>query len=271
MRIAIIGCGYIGTALAIKLSKKHLITATTRSKNKVKQLNSIVQKSIILNDKNKSELSLIIRENDLIILTVAADDLYTYKNTYLQTARSIRQAASNIKEKKKIIYTSNASIYGHQNGFWVDEKSSPNPIRDQDVILYEAENVILSLQDFDWDVTIFRLGEIYGPGRELIHKKQYLLKYILKGLGNYYTNMIHQEDIIGAITYSIAHNLTGVYNLADDDHPTKENFHKMIQTKIPKTPTDYEISCHHDKGNKRVSNYKIKSQGFVFKHPNRRY
>ena len=225
MKIAIIGCGYIGSALAITFSKMgHHVTATTRSPKKLLPLAKIVQRGIIAHASDEKTTSFLLEDNDIIIVTVSSPSFNDYENTFLNTAHTIRSGALNIPQPKTLIYTSDCCVYGEQNGQWVDEGTKLNPITTEAEILAETEQVLFSLESLGWKVGILRLSEIYGPKRELSQKVKDLLGKNLSGEGNHYTNMVHQQDVISAVDYMITHKLHGYYNIVDDDHPIRKAY-----------------------------------------------
>jgi nucleoside-diphosphate-sugar epimerase len=271
MNIAIIGCGYIGSAAASLWHRKgHHITATTRKLENLKKLNKIAQKSQILKGTDEREFIPLILNNETILVTTAADSPDSYKDTYLGIAEIFRHLALEMDLPRHLIYTSSSSVYGDHNGLWVDETT---PLLGHDElakILIKAEETYLSLQELGWQVSILRLAQIYGPGRELSKKVKELEGHTLPGIGDHYTNMIHQTDCASAIDYALRHHLEGVFNLVDDEHPTRKELYDTISHKfhLPKViwaPTQAGFPT----GNKRVSNHKIKAEGFTFHYPHR--
>ncbi|KPK32914.1 MAG: hypothetical protein AMS24_02750 [Chlamydiae bacterium SM23_39] len=270
-KIAIIGCGYIGFNL-IKYffhKKGYSITAITHDITHLKQINRLSQKSFILKTIEKEAFIPIIQENDYIILTISKNLHYIYED-FLKIANSIKKASISINLSSNLIYTSRATIYGDQRGLWVDENSKPNPLSDEHKILTETENILLSLKKLGWKVTILRLAEVYGPSFELSKKIKLRSDYFDSKTKDYYTNMIHLRDIINSIIFILDHNIEGIYNLADEDHPTQEALLKDLSTKLNIPITPYKLKCIKSlRGNYRVSNNKIKSLGYKFLFPNR--
>ena len=82
--------------------------------------------------------------------------------------------------------------------------------------------------------------------------------------------MVRKEDVASALDYALRYQLDGIYNLADDEHPTrKELYHEMAQ-KMNLSDVEWDPSLagmHSD--SKRVSNHKIKAEGFSFLFPSR--
>lgn len=268
-KAAVIGCGYIGQAIIKTLHKKqYIITSITNNLKDAKDVDSYCQKTIILKDGQKEELKSIIENNDIIILTLA-DKHYTYRDLFLKIANSILETAKKLDQTKTLIYTSRAKIYGEQKGLFVDENSTLYPVTENDEILIETENILLELQKIGWKITILRLAEVYGPSFEISKKIKYGSDYFMPKKENYFTNMIHLKDIVKAIIYTLEHNLTGIYNLADDDHFTQKEILEKFLKKIDLKNINFISTFQTKRGNYRVSNHKIKSEGYNFIYPKR--
>jgi nucleoside-diphosphate-sugar epimerase len=271
MKIVIIGCGYIGSEVAQIWKKRgYCVTATTRNPERLDALSKVSQKSIILKGNDEDELVPLIADNDAIIITIAADSPEHYESTYLNTAQILRHLALEMDLPRHLIYTSSTSVYGDHHGQWVDETSDLIAKSEQGKILIETEKNYLSLQEVGWRISLLRLSEIYGPSRELSRRVKQFEGHVLPGSGEHYTNMIHKVDCAHAIDYALRHHLDGIYNLSDDEHPSRKELYDAIANKfkIPKVKWDPEHTSLHT-GNKRVSNHKIKAEGFVFQYPHR--
>jgi nucleoside-diphosphate-sugar epimerase len=269
-KVAIIGCGYIGTELAILWAKKGFqITATSASLKKIKLLSKLVQKASIYKGTNDATISQILLENDVIVLTLSSNRHGDIEQTFLRTAQFLRKSAMELNIPKTLIYTSNMSVYGDQMGLWVQEDAPLKAATLQGKLLIETENTYLSLSEWGWQVSIFRLGEIYGPGREISKRVKELEGKVLPGTGNVFTNMVHQEDVVKAIDYAYSRELSGVYNLVDDDHPMQKDFYDMVAQKFHLRKVLWDPTLVPMNGNKRLSNIKIKKEGFRFTYPHR--
>ena len=271
MNIAIIGCGYVGMEIAQMWTKKgYHVTATTRSPERLAELSKAAQKSVILRGNDEDEFIPLIANNDAILITIAADAAEHYESAYLHTAQIFRHLALEMDLPRDLIYTSSTSVYGDHHGLWVDETSDLLSKGEQARILIEAEKTYASLEELGWSVCILRLAEIYGPGREISKRIRQLEGHPLPGSGEKYTNMIHRSDCAGAINYALRHRLEGIYNLADDEHPTRKELYDRVAKKytLPKVKWDPSLASLHS-GNKRVSNHKIKAEGFSFRYPHR--
>jgi nucleoside-diphosphate-sugar epimerase len=269
--IAIIGCGYIGMDVAALWSQRgHHVTATTRSPERLPELSRVAQKGIVIKGEDEEGLIPLVAGNDILLVSIAADSLEQYESAYLQTAKMFRHLALEMEMPRQLIYLGSTSVYGDHEGLWVDEQSPLKAKSDAAKILMETEKTYLSLDELGWTVCVLRLAEIYGPGRELSKRIKQLEGHVLPGNGEQYTNMIHKEDCVSAIDYAMRHHLEGIFNLADDDHPTRKSLYDSVchQFDLPSVRWDPHLTGLHT-GNKRVSTHKIAAEGFVFKHPHR--
>lgn len=271
MNVAIIDCGYVGQEVASLLAKKGFhVTATTRSLEKLPELAHVAQKTVILKGNTEQEFVPLIAHNDVIIITTSVDHPEHFETVNLHTAHVFRKLALEIDLPRNLIYVSNTSVYGDHNGQWVDETSDLLAKGDSAKNLIEAEKTYASLEEIGWDVCIFRLAEVYGLGREISRRIRSLQGTALPGNGDSYTNMIHKADCAHAIQYALRHHLTGIFNLADEDHPLRHQFYDDVSHRfgIPHVQWNPSLASLHE-GNKRVSIHKIKASGYTFLHPHR--
>lgn len=266
MKIAIIGCGYVGSALASKLKNDgHEITVTTRSELKVPFLKTISNHVTILQGNDKKALKALLEQQDAVILSLAADSQEAYETTYLETAKAISQVIEDCQKVSQIIYTGSTSVYGDHQGATVDEKTAVTSIHSTGKILIQTEDVLLQLSSKKRNVCIFRLGEIYGPGRQIADRLRHLNGKTLPGTGKSITNLISLDDIVKAITFALNDHLNGIYNLCGDVHLTRKDFYDQLcaQEQLPAVLWDATKTSIHS-GNKLVSNAKLKAAGFSF-------
>lgn len=269
-QICIIGCGYIGSAIAKLWSQKgYSVTATTRHTEKLDFISEIAAKGFLFKG-DEEELASLIALNEVFLVSIAPDNFEQYAKTYLHLANLFRELALETNQPRTLFYTSSTAVYGDHHGQWVDETSTLLGKSDQAKILIETEQVYHSLEELGWNCSIFRLAEIYGPGREISARVKQLEGHKMPGSGALYTNMVHRDDIVKALDYALYHELDGIYNLADDDHPIRSELYNTVAKKhhLPAVEWDPSLpSLRSD--NKRVSNHKIKSEGFSFSYPHR--
>jgi nucleoside-diphosphate-sugar epimerase len=271
MNIAIIGGGYMGSDGSSLLTKKgHNVTITTRHLERLADLSGIAQKCVILKDNNVSELSSLIQNNDIILVTTPSGIPDEFEQTYLETAHAIRRVALEHTPPRRLIYMSSTTVYGDHRGLWVDENSKLKLKSEKGKLMIDTERCFLSLEVLGWHVCILRLAEIYGPWRELSQRLRTLQGQTLPGSGKNFSNMVHRDDVTAAIDYALKRRLVGIYNLADDDHPTRQDLYDQISQKLGLPSIFWDQKAGEWRGgNKRISNHKIKAKGFSFRYPHR--
>ncbi len=271
MKILLIGTGYVGKAiLASWENEKDSFTATTTTESKIDAIQSekCVEKALLLNVNKNTNLSPILETCDVLIVTVAPAKNANYKETYLETALAIKRGLAGRKKAIYIVYTSSTSVYGNHQGALVDEESNRASTLENGKILSQTEDVYLSLSSPLVGVCILRLGGINGPMRTLESRTLKMSKKQLEGSGKEVTNHIHLEDIPRAIEFCVIKSLKGIYNLVNDDHPTREELYRKISSLLKVPPPIWKLNrCLTPKTNAKVSNLKIKGAGFTFIRP----
>ena len=124
MRIAVLGCGYVGEAAAIHWKKEGLtVTATTRQSNRIAYLQTIADHVFLL---GPQPFGLFLSTQDALLISVAPDASSDYASTYLHTALLVAKEASRTPSLKQILYTSSLSVYGdHKEIGWMKRLSLP--------------------------------------------------------------------------------------------------------------------------------------------------
>ncbi|MEH2458142.1 SDR family oxidoreductase [Nostoc sp.] len=270
MNVAIIGCGYVGYKLAQYWQQKmgFVVSVTTTSPERVPALESVSQRVVVTRGNDLDSLKSVLHNQDVVLLSVGAKGGEVYEETYLQTAQSLVSSLQQIKSVKQLIYTGSYAVYGDRNGVWVDEETPLAPANLNAQILRKTEEVLLSASSENLRVCIFRLGGIYGTGRELLKIFSRYSGTTRPGNGEDITNWIHLDDIVGAIEFARHRRLQGIYNLVDDAHLTSRDLLDSLFEKhnLPKVKWDTSIKSTRPY-NAWVSNEKLKEAGYQLIHP----
>jgi nucleoside-diphosphate-sugar epimerase len=112
-------------------------------------------------------------------------------------------------------YLSSTGVYGDVDGAWVDECA---PLKGRRAGRNAADLAWQALRD---DVRVFRLPGIYGPGRSALDRVREGKAHRVD-LPDQIFSRIHVDDIVGAVSASLASDATGVFNIADD-FPASQN------------------------------------------------
>ena len=269
MKVAIIGCGYVGKALAQHLpTSDYVITATRTTPGRVAELETVAHRVAVLKGNDTEALSGVIQNQDAVILSVGAANADVYEDTYLGTAKAMAAVLPQAPTVKQLIYTGSYALYGDQKGEWVDEDTPIAPANQNGEIIAQTEQVLLAMSSPTLKVCIFRLGGIYGPGRELIKIFGRSAGMTRPGTGKEFSNWIHLEDIVGALTFALENPLQGIYNLVNSNPlPRGELIDRILEHHgLSKVVWDASVKSGLPY-NARVSNQKIKAAGYKFIYP----
>ena len=222
MNVAIIGCGYVGYAVAKywKQNNDLVITATTTTPSRISILEEVSHKVEIIKGSDSQGLQSILQNQDVVLLSIGAKGRDTYEETYLKTAETIVPILQETSTVKQLIYTGSYPVYGDRDGAWVDEETPTAPSNPSSEILNQTEQILLAGNSDKLRVCILRLGGIYGEGRELVKIFNRAFGGTRPGSGDDITNWVHLDDIVGAIEFARQEQLQGIYNLVDDAHLT---------------------------------------------------
>jgi nucleoside-diphosphate-sugar epimerase len=272
--IAILGCGYVGSALAGYLQDQgHCVTGTTTSRERVASLSKITSKAVLIKADDLTAVYSLLEDQDTLVVSVAPTgsqdaDEATYETTYITTAKNLVTALNQAPNVKQVIYLSSCSVYGDRQGEWVDETTQIDPLEHKSQVIYAAEKIILQAANEHQKVCILRLGGIYGPGRELVHMFGGLAGMTMPGKGDRFINWIHRDDIIGAIDFARLNELNGVYNLVDDSQLTIKEQVKRVCSRYGLPPVQWDSSkLSYQRKSLQVSNQKLKAAGYNLIHP----
>jgi len=271
MKIAIIGCGYVGQAIAKQwFAADHELTVTTTSADKVKKFTKFAQHVKVLEGNDQDALREICEGQDVILLSVGSKGRTeeSYRESYLQTAQNLKAVLQTNSTVKQLIYTSSYSVVGNHDGAWVDEETTDQPGHVFAEMLLETESVLQAIATDSLQVCILRLGGIYGEGREILKIFKRTMGQTKPGDGSEYSNWVHLEDIVGGIEFVREKNLGGLFNLVADEPMQRNTMLAKLAAKYNLEPVIWDPSQRSPRAfNVRVSNKKLKSQGFTFKYP----
>jgi nucleoside-diphosphate-sugar epimerase len=270
MNIAIIGCGYVGYAMSKywQTNSNINLTVTTTNPERVSQLETVANQVIVTTGNDLEGLKSVLKSQDVVLLSVGAKGQEQYEEAYLNTAKNLVSILPQFPNIHQLIYTGSNSIYGDRNGVWVDEETPPAPANRNNQILRKTEDILLLAENENLRVCIFRLGGIYGPGRELIKIFTKIAGTTRPGNGEEISNWIHLDDIISSIEFARQNRLQGIYNLVDDSHFTKRELIENVLTKNNLPNVIWDVNTKSNRPlNAWVSNQKIKDVGYHLIHP----
>lgn len=208
MKIALIGCGWLGRPLAQEFLKNgNTVFGSSTSPEKLAELESLGIIPFLYDGERNVLLPPAVRNVDCLIINFPPSKSENYP---IQIEELLKQ----LPDACKVIFTSSTSVYQDLEGE-VDEKSPTK--MDHSVFLAEEK-----LRHSGKQVTILRLAGLIGPNR---HPVKQLSGRIIKD-GNMAVNLVHLTDVIAAIKIILDKNAWGkTYNICWHDHPKKGDYY----------------------------------------------
>ena len=238
-KISILGCGWLGMALANTLTKNgYTVKGSLTSKNKFDKLKSHGIIPFIVNI-NKSDYDISeFLSSQILVIAIPSKEVNDFKNLIYHIEKS---------DVKKVIFLSSTSIYPYTNQIVIEE----TPIIESPLSNIE----FLFKTNTKFNSTIIRFGGLFGYNR----KPGYFIKKNKK-IENPegYVNLIHRDDCVSIIKLIIKKNIWNeILNACTDSHPKRRIFYKKEMIKVGrKEPIFNEISLNDYK---IVSSEKLKT------------
>lgn len=208
-RALIIGCGYVGAALAARLRGAGVeVNGTSASGGP----------GLLPLDLTAEDHDLELPAADAVVYYMVSTLTRRYDADQRPHLRPLERCLTALERRPPagLIYLSSTSVYGDQDGAWIDELTPTAPQTPWGRMRVELERRV-------WDfgaaqglpTCVVRLPEIYGPDRGPVArlKRGYSLRYPAR-----FTNRIHVDDL-ARILERLGQRLEPQLLLAADDEP----------------------------------------------------
>ncbi len=217
LQITIIGCGWLGLALASHWRQRHGLVLTTTRPERLPQLEALGATALVVQGDDRNAMARALEQAEVVVLTLAPRgdrqvDAAAYASTYLSTCRSLLELLPELPLLRQIIYTSSCGVYGDAGGDWIDESTPPQPRDGHAAVLLQAEALLGQVAH---PVALLRLGALHGPGRELAPRLARLAGSRRPGDGSTWSNWIHRDDAVAAIDRVLESGFSGTLNVVD--------------------------------------------------------
>lgn len=261
MRLLIVGYGYSSKAIHAALGGKlDSLTVTCRTEEKSARLRADGLNAVVFDGTARSpELDEALSTATHLVMSAAPGEA----GDPLLIDHDIADA----KKLEWVGYLSTVGVYGNHDGAWVDEETPVDPQSKRSKMRVAAEHAWLHRQAVTgFELGIFRLAGIYGPGRSALDKvREGTARRIIKP-GQVF-NRIHVDDIGRVVAAAATQGAGGIFNVTDDEPGPPQDViaHAADLLSVDAPPDvafkDAELSAMGRSfygENKRVSNAKIK-------------
>ena len=264
-KILVVGCGDLGTAIAMHLQVKYEVIGLKRSQQSLQSTMRTIQADVT-NRESLAELTDL--KPNIIIYCVSADAQTdeSYQAQYVQGLKNILAMQTNNNALQHVFFVSSTRVYGQQTQAILDESIPAIPADFGGERLLEAEKVI---KNFSCNSTSMRLSGIYGANRLMLVN---LAKEVNRWpSSNHWSNRIHRDDAASFISFMVEKAIQKLpvedCYIVTDDMPTQ---HYEVLTWLAKAQSIdlINVKIPETRGGKRLSNKRLRATGFVLQYPN---
>jgi len=264
--ILVAGAGYTGSAIArYFVAKKQKVYALTRSADKAAQFESEGMRPLVM-DLTQPETLAGLPAAQFVVIAAAPDQRSeeAYRRTYVEGVGNLLAALKKNPKPLLVVYLSSTGVWPDQPaGAWVDESIPAVPDSERGQILLRAENQVLASE---LPAVVLRLAGIYGPGRNRLTGSKKTAALFKTAQSPRWMNLIHVEDIAGAMPLIFKKAEAGsVLTCVDDEPVSSSDFYTWLvqNTGISKGPGFLDSPVQ----GKRLRNMRLKSLGYQFRYP----
>ncbi|TKB46055.1 NAD-dependent epimerase/dehydratase family protein [Thalassotalea mangrovi] len=275
MNVFILGLGNVGKALADTLrAQGHHVEGSTTTPAKVESLAQHVDKVHVLRGDESEKLAEASQSADVLVVCVAPDVKKTRtkeerEQHYQQVLEESCKSAANACQR--VIFLSSFSVYGDGGeGQEPISESTPTANHDEPSSKYyqRAENHVLASSHG----CVLRFPDMYGAPGDLSFSERVKMAIDYFG-GNAIFGAdaplyaIHFEDVVASVVHAINEELSGIFNVCDDDNLPASN-QQVFDAICAEHGWPALTFLNQIKApNRKISAAKIYQSGYRVKHP----
>ena len=232
LKIAVLGCGYVGAEFARQArAAGHDVLGIVRSEaSRDKLLSEGISAEAF--DLQSGDWSLLPARFDAVVYAASTGGggPEAYALAYeVGVKRAL--AWAQVVGAQSFIFTSSTGVYRQDDGGVVDETSPVGGAPTADAILGGERAVLAS--GFA-KARVLRFGGLYGPGRHHLVDQLRRGDNVIGGRVDHFINYLHRDDAASSILAAIVSGPIGarVYNVGDGNPVTKEALAKWIAKRL---------------------------------------
>jgi nucleoside-diphosphate-sugar epimerase len=218
MKSAVIGCGWLGFPLAVRLKELgHDVYGSSTREQKMALLEENGIFGFVFDGFEQSKIPEKIQHVDLLIVNFPPSRSMDYK-------AQVQDLIAQFSPETNVIFTSSTGVYQDAEG--ICDETAPCIL---DHPVYLAEEVV---RKSGKSATILRLAGLISEDRNPV-------KYLsgkLNADGQKVVNLVHREDVIEAIVAVVKNKVWNeTFNVCIPEHPTREAYYSK-QAKLAQLP-----------------------------------
>lgn len=268
--VGIVGCGWLGKALAIKLKALNISVMATRST--VENAAELTEQNINCKVLNLPCQQVALNDHDIFnnqcLIISITPQIRHGRDDYAKKVYQLLIAAKESTTVEKIILLSSTAVYNGLTGE-VNEGTELDANADKVALLNQAEKIMLSFNHCDpfYDLNaanantatnepkrayILRLSGLVGPNR---HPGKFLVNDRMFKHPDASVNLIHQQDAVGLILSLLESGLSGgFFNGVSETIASKKDYYQSAAKTLDlPAPKFEEYSATESTASKIVS------------------
>ena len=223
MRIAILGCGWLGLPLAKKcMEAGYHVKGSTTSPEKEKVLTTAGIHPYLIRlqeDRIDGSMDRFLKDVDVLLVDIPPKLRGIHPENFVKKTKQLLAVVES-SSVKKLLFISSTSVFRDDNTV-ITEKTTPDPETESGKQLLASERLLRSSSRFR--TTILRFAGLIGPDRHPVHHLAGK-----KGLKNpdAPVNLIHLDDCISIILEILQQEKWGeTYHATFPFHPTRKEYY----------------------------------------------
>lgn len=248
--IGIIGCGWLGRALAARLVASGVrVVGTTGSRESAAHLETLGVEGLVVRfaPEARGDVSKL-RDVEAIVVAVPPGREFDPVAQAGAMGRAIAETNA-----AHVVQISTTSVYPSAGARVEEEDATPDhPLRSVEEVFQGSGRA----------VTILRCAGLFGPGRLIL---PWVLRAGVVVDESAPMNLVEQSDVVGAVLRVLEEPVADTFNICADEHPTKAEFYREIARRTGMAVPPFEVKAEPWK---IVDNWKFKKRfGFRYEHP----
>lgn len=273
MRILVLGCGYTGERLGLRLlAEGHEVHGTTRSRERAAALAAAGIRPLRLDAGRPGDIRRAAETAPELAFHLIPPPGREPPRPPDRDPAADLLAAIPAPRLRCFVYVGSTSVYGDRGGEWVDETTPPRPDSPLGGARLAAEEAVRRVAEerHGGRARFARVAGIYGPGRTLAESIREGRYHVLEDAPAW-SNRIHVDDLVEALRAIALRGRDGeVYNLADGRPHRSAEYAHLVAGLIgaePATITEREARERYGAdrlarklSSKRVSSRKMREE-----------